>query len=240
MKSQDTEAALDRARGRRPVVDADRLHAERRRQRARRASLLRVRCTGCASCARPSIWSRDWWRPTQPRPPGCSTSGATRAGVTRSRNRSRPRSTTSTCESVARTDIMRWKYRKLINNLSNAIDALCGPGTRSGVLSDEVRDGSDGVPRGGGNRNRLRGGRRCSSRRGVAVGQRRLPVAAGRVDVAEHGAWGLDRSRLPQRRDRAPRPSPWRAHSGQRRTSAAGQAGRAARASRRARFPSTK
>ena len=45
----------------------------------------------------------------------------------------------STCESVARTDIMRWKYRKLINNLSNAIDALCGPGTRAGVLSDEVR-----------------------------------------------------------------------------------------------------
>ena len=33
----------------------------------------------------------------------------------------------STCESAARPDIMRWKYRKLINNLSNAIDALCGP-----------------------------------------------------------------------------------------------------------------
>jgi 2-dehydropantoate 2-reductase len=45
----------------------------------------------------------------------------------------------SNCESVARLDIMRWKYRKLINNLSNAIDALCGPGTRSGALNDAMR-----------------------------------------------------------------------------------------------------
>jgi 2-dehydropantoate 2-reductase len=29
-------------------------------------------------------------------------------------------------ESVARPDIMRWKYRKLVNNLGNAIEALCG------------------------------------------------------------------------------------------------------------------
>jgi 2-dehydropantoate 2-reductase len=29
-------------------------------------------------------------------------------------------------ESVARPDIMRWKYRKLVNNLGNAVEALCG------------------------------------------------------------------------------------------------------------------
>lgn len=46
----------------------------------------------------------------------------------------------STCESVARADIMRWKYRKLVSNLSNAIDALCGPDNRFGVLSARVRD----------------------------------------------------------------------------------------------------
>jgi 2-dehydropantoate 2-reductase len=34
---------------------------------------------------------------------------------------------TATFESVARTDIMRWKYGKLLNNLGNAVDALCGP-----------------------------------------------------------------------------------------------------------------
>ncbi len=32
----------------------------------------------------------------------------------------------SRCESVARPDIMRWKYRKLVNNLGNAVEALSG------------------------------------------------------------------------------------------------------------------
>jgi 2-dehydropantoate 2-reductase len=35
--------------------------------------------------------------------------------------------TASKFESVARDDIMRWKYGKLLNNLGNAVDALCGP-----------------------------------------------------------------------------------------------------------------
>ena len=35
----------------------------------------------------------------------------------------------ATFHSVPRTDIMRWKYGKLMNNLSNALDALCGPAT---------------------------------------------------------------------------------------------------------------
>jgi 2-dehydropantoate 2-reductase len=34
----------------------------------------------------------------------------------------------ATFESVARPDIMRWKHGKLLNNLGNAVDALCGPG----------------------------------------------------------------------------------------------------------------
>jgi 2-dehydropantoate 2-reductase len=33
----------------------------------------------------------------------------------------------STFESAPRDDIMRWKYGKLLNNLGNAVDALCGP-----------------------------------------------------------------------------------------------------------------
>ncbi len=33
----------------------------------------------------------------------------------------------ATFESVPRGDIMRWKYGKLLNNLGNAVDALCGP-----------------------------------------------------------------------------------------------------------------
>jgi 2-dehydropantoate 2-reductase len=34
----------------------------------------------------------------------------------------------SRVESVPRSDIMRWKYRKLVNNLGNAVQALCGRG----------------------------------------------------------------------------------------------------------------
>jgi 2-dehydropantoate 2-reductase len=37
----------------------------------------------------------------------------------------------SGCESVARPDIMRWKYRKLLNNLGNSVQALCGSGLDS-------------------------------------------------------------------------------------------------------------
>jgi 2-dehydropantoate 2-reductase len=46
----------------------------------------------------------------------------------------------STCESVVRPDIMRWKYRKLLNNLSNALDALCGPGARHGIVHERARE----------------------------------------------------------------------------------------------------
>ncbi len=42
----------------------------------------------------------------------------------------------SRCESVARPDIMRWKYRKLLNNLGNAVQALCGSGNT--LDSDEA------------------------------------------------------------------------------------------------------
>jgi 2-dehydropantoate 2-reductase len=41
----------------------------------------------------------------------------------------------TTFESVARPDIMRWKYRKLLMNLANAIEALCGPEGRFSELS---------------------------------------------------------------------------------------------------------
>ncbi len=45
----------------------------------------------------------------------------------------------STFESVVRPDIMRWKYRKLIMNLANAIEALCGPAAVGGELGRMVR-----------------------------------------------------------------------------------------------------
>jgi 2-dehydropantoate 2-reductase len=51
----------------------------------------------------------------------------------------------STFSSVARPDIMRWKYRKLLMNLGNALDALCGMEARQGELSRMVRDEAKAV-----------------------------------------------------------------------------------------------
>ena len=46
----------------------------------------------------------------------------------------------STFESVARPDIMRWKYGKLLNNLGNAVDALCGPDPEARPLQRRARE----------------------------------------------------------------------------------------------------
>ena len=35
-----------------------------------------------------------------------------------------------------RDDVMRWKYRKLIQNLTNVVEALCGPEARSGPIAE--------------------------------------------------------------------------------------------------------
>jgi 2-dehydropantoate 2-reductase len=52
----------------------------------------------------------------------------------------------TTFESVARPDIMRWKYRKLLMNLPNAVEALCGPGARFSPLAKEVqREGKEAL-----------------------------------------------------------------------------------------------
>ncbi len=40
----------------------------------------------------------------------------------------------ATFSAVARPDIMRWKYRKLVMNLANAVEAVAGPAARASVL----------------------------------------------------------------------------------------------------------
>ena len=42
-------------------------------------------------------------------------------------------------QSVARPDIMRWKYRKLLMNLANAVEALCGPDGRFSAVADAAQ-----------------------------------------------------------------------------------------------------
>jgi 2-dehydropantoate 2-reductase len=46
----------------------------------------------------------------------------------------------STFVSEPRPDIMRWKYGKLLMNLGNGVDALCGPGARGTDLYKILRD----------------------------------------------------------------------------------------------------
>ena len=53
--------------------------------------------------------------------------------------------TDSTFVSVVRDDVMRWKYAKLMNNLGNAIEALCGPAKNS--LEARVRAEGEAVLR---------------------------------------------------------------------------------------------
>jgi 2-dehydropantoate 2-reductase len=49
----------------------------------------------------------------------------------------------STFVAEPRPDILRWKYAKLLNNLSNAIDALCGREARGGDLMRLLRAEGD-------------------------------------------------------------------------------------------------
>jgi 2-dehydropantoate 2-reductase len=42
-------------------------------------------------------------------------------------------------EAETRPDIMRWKYGKLLLNLGNAIEAICGPGARGGAIAKRTR-----------------------------------------------------------------------------------------------------
>jgi 2-dehydropantoate 2-reductase len=51
----------------------------------------------------------------------------------------------TTFQSVARPDIMRWKYRKLIMNLTNAVEALSGPAGRGSPLAQAAQREGEGV-----------------------------------------------------------------------------------------------
>jgi 2-dehydropantoate 2-reductase len=45
----------------------------------------------------------------------------------------------STFSSIVRDDIMRWKYAKLLINLTNALEALCGTASRAGPVAKLLR-----------------------------------------------------------------------------------------------------
>jgi 2-dehydropantoate 2-reductase len=56
----------------------------------------------------------------------------------------------ATFSSEAKPDIARWKYAKLLANLGNAIEAVCGPPARQGPLGDLAKKEGVAVFRAGG------------------------------------------------------------------------------------------
>ena len=52
--------------------------------------------------------------------------------------------------SISRPNIMYWKYRKLLLNLTNAVEALCGPGAARSTLGTVVRIEGEACLRAGG------------------------------------------------------------------------------------------
>jgi 2-dehydropantoate 2-reductase len=56
----------------------------------------------------------------------------------------------ATFESIPRADIMRWKYRKLLMNLANAVEALCAPGDDAIEFGRRVRREGSAVLRAAG------------------------------------------------------------------------------------------
>jgi 2-dehydropantoate 2-reductase len=68
----------------------------------------------------------------------------------------------ATFSSAARDDIPRWKWGKLLMNLANAVDALCGPEARAGEIAVRAREEGvaclrkAGIPYSGPDENRAR------------------------------------------------------------------------------------
>ena len=51
----------------------------------------------------------------------------------------------STFDAEAVPDIMRWKYRKLVNNVANAVEALCGEAGRGSEIARRARHEAEAV-----------------------------------------------------------------------------------------------
>ena len=128
---------------------------------------------------------------------------------------------------MARPDIMRWKYRKLLSNLANAVEALCGP-------EAALRPAGQGGRARRSCRARWRPGSRSPATRSTGrttrlsrwPRRRRAAGRAGRAGRAWLRGHRVDRGRVPQRRDRAARGTPRRGHPGQCPAAAPGRRGR--------------
>ena len=133
-------------------------------------------------------------------------------------------------------EVMRWKYRKLLSNLGNAIEALCGrpgagldgdPSAAARELSERATaEGTAVLDEAG------IGYATPAEVREARLGQVDFGTVSG-VPRGGGSSWQsldpghrVDRGRLPERRDRPARPRARHRDPGQRGTAAAGQPGR--------------
>ena len=205
MKSQHTGHALRTLAAAAPPSIAVVCGAERRRQRADRAAPVRERVRhvrdvpgGAPRTGRGGGAAGARQRHPRHRPvPARRRRGAEQIAAAVA---------SATFESVARPDIMRWKYGKLLNNLGNAVDALCGPGPAGRPVQLRARE--EGARASPPPASTFVTPEEDAARRGdVFRWGGGADVPPGRVVVAEPGpGHRLDRGRLPQRRDRLPRP----------------------------------
>ena len=224
MKSQDT------AGGARPTWPGWRRPASPccAPRTAWRTSAWRCGCsptsTPWPSCCRRPISSRASSWPTSAPVTGLLDLGRYPEGVDAAAEEVAAALSGATFGSVARPDIMRWKYRKLVLNLGNAVEAR----VRSRAAGVEPARPGWPAPRARRPARRPASTGRPSTRTGPAAAtccscgpiEGRAPEGGSSWQSLARGT-GSDRDRLPQRRDRAARPAARGADPGQRAAPAA-------------------
>ena len=143
MKTQDTAPALDQlaavAPPALPIVCMQNGVANERMALRRFANVYGV-CVYCASGHLTPGVVQAWFSPTT----GILDIGRYPSDVDETAEMVAAAFKSSTFLAEAKGDIMRWKYRKLLMNLGNAVDALCGPAARgSSIVSEARREGAE-------------------------------------------------------------------------------------------------
>jgi len=144
MKSQDTEPALLALSAVAPpetAVVCAQNGVENERRAARYFADTYAMCVMCpASHMRPGVVQAHWAGVT-----GLLDLGRFPSGVDDTARAIAEALIEATFGSRAVPSIMRWKYRKLISNLGNSLEALCGPEARASELGRLVAEEGEAV-----------------------------------------------------------------------------------------------
>jgi 2-dehydropantoate 2-reductase len=149
MKTQDTEPALAALASHAPpgvAIVCAQNGVENERRALRRFAHVYAMCVMCpAAHLEPGVVEASSTPITGLMDLGCYPSGIDGRGVAIAEAIA-----ASTFESIPRPDIMRWKYTKLLMNLGNAVEALCGHVEGAGEISRRARSEGAAVLRAAG------------------------------------------------------------------------------------------